>query len=64
MPVGPASTKSNFDLYQMLDRLESMLRLKAESKQLTLHFDRAASVPRFIQTDEGKLRQVLLNSAQ
>jgi PAS domain S-box-containing protein len=60
--AGRASlNEASFDLHQMLDRLENMLRLKTESKLLTLRFDRAAAVPQFIQTDEGKLRQVLLN---
>ena len=60
--AGRASlNEASFDLHQMLDRLETMLRLKVESKLLSLNFDRASSVPKFIQTDEGKLRQVLLN---
>jgi GAF domain-containing protein/DNA-binding response OmpR family regulator len=53
--------EASFDLYRMLTSLEEMLRLKAESKGLTLEFDCADDVPQFITTDESKLRQVLIN---
>lgn len=53
--------KSRFDLYRLLDNLESMLYLKAEEKQLQLIIERAPTVPQYLQTDEGKLRQVLIN---
>ncbi|MDH3997841.1 MAG: transporter substrate-binding domain-containing protein, partial [Desulfuromonadales bacterium] len=51
----------NFDLSHMLDDLESMLSFKADKQHLTLQFDCAPEVPRFIRTDEVKLRQVLIN---
>ncbi len=50
-----------FDLYQILDELELMLSLKAAVKGLQLIFHRAADVPQYVQTDESKLRQVLIN---
>jgi PAS domain S-box-containing protein len=53
--------ETSFNLYQLLNSLEVMLRFKAESKGLELRFDRAANVPQLVQTDEGKLRQVLIN---
>ncbi|HEY9728266.1 MAG TPA: PAS domain S-box protein [Chroococcales cyanobacterium] len=53
--------ENSFDLYRLLDSLEEMLRLKASSKNLTLLFERTPDVPQYVQTDEGKLRQVLLN---
>ena len=49
------------DLYRLLTSLEEMLRLRAHSKGLQLIFDRASEVPQYIYTDEGKLRQVLIN---
>ncbi|NJP10410.1 MAG: CHASE2 domain-containing protein [Leptolyngbyaceae cyanobacterium RU_5_1] len=49
------------DLYQLLDNLQAMLHFKANTKSLTLTCDRAADIPQYITTDEGKLRQVLLN---
>lgn len=53
--------KSNFDLHHLLASLESMLRLKAESKGLQLIVDCASNVPQRVETDEAKLRQVLIN---
>jgi two-component system sensor histidine kinase/response regulator len=50
-----------FDLYQLLNSLEEMFRLKAKSKGLELRFRRTAQVPQLIQADEGKLRQILIN---
>jgi signal transduction histidine kinase/CheY-like chemotaxis protein len=52
---------TNFDLYALLDTLQQMLRLKAESKNLQLRFERSRDVPQFVCTDEAKLRQVLIN---
>jgi light-regulated signal transduction histidine kinase (bacteriophytochrome)/DNA-binding response OmpR family regulator len=60
--AGQLSLKeSNFDLYRLLNLLEEMLELKAESKGLQLVFDLAPDVPQYICTDESKLRQVLIN---
>jgi two-component system sensor histidine kinase/response regulator len=53
--------QSCFDLYRLLNSLEEMFRLKADSKGLELRFNRTAQVPQFIQADEGKLRQILIN---
>ena len=53
--------ESDFDLYQLLDELEIMLKLKAKFKQLQLSFQRDANVPQYIKTDQKKLRQVLIN---
>ncbi|NJL20041.1 MAG: response regulator [Leptolyngbyaceae cyanobacterium SM1_3_5] len=52
---------TSFDLMELLDRLEAMLHLKAESKQLQLQFELGTHLPHFVTADEGKLRQVLLN---
>jgi len=53
--------EKNFDLYRLLDDLEDMFQLKAEEKGLQLIVERHEEVPRFIRTDEIKLRQVLIN---
>ena len=50
-----------FDLYRLLDDLEEMFRLRAESKALTLVFERALDTPQYVRADESKLRQVLIN---
>ncbi|MEM6751674.1 MAG: chemotaxis protein CheB [Cyanobacteria bacterium P01_C01_bin.38] len=52
---------TSFDLYRLLDGIESMLFLKARSKQLQLEFELNPEIPQYIQTDENKLRQVLIN---
>ncbi|MGK7883277.1 MAG: PAS domain S-box protein [Crocosphaera sp.] len=53
--------KTQFDLYRLLDNLESMLNLKAEQKNLQLLFEKTENLPQYIETDESKLRQVLIN---
>ncbi|GAB4372231.1 MAG: hypothetical protein Kow00121_14400 [Elainellaceae cyanobacterium] len=53
--------ESSFDLYALLDTLEGMFRLRAETKGLELVCDRHPTLPRYIYTDERKLRQVLIN---
>ncbi|MBE9167745.1 PAS domain S-box protein [Pleurocapsales cyanobacterium LEGE 06147] len=50
-----------FALQQLLHHLEQMFRLKAQAKGLSLQFHLAANLPRYINSDEGKLRQVLIN---
>jgi len=50
-----------FDLHAMLDGLAEMFRLRAAEKGLRLWCERGPHVPRFVEGDEGKLRQVLMN---
>ena len=52
---------ANFDLLKLLQCLRDMLELKAKSKGLELRFEIGSDVPQSIQTDESKLRQVLIN---
>jgi PAS domain S-box-containing protein len=51
----------SFDLISFLETLKDMLQLKANSKGLELTFDIAPNIPQYVQTDAGKLRQVLTN---
>ena len=53
--------ETDFDLYRLLQSLQEMLQLKADSKGLELSFEQASELPQFVRTDEGKLRQVLIN---
>lgn len=53
--------ENDFDLYRLLNSLEGMLKLKAQSKNLQLIFERTTEVPQYIRSDESKLRQVLIN---
>ena len=50
-----------FDLHALLDELESMFELRAQAKGLALTVTRTPDVPRYIITDENKLRQVFVN---
>jgi len=50
-----------FDLYILLDRLEEMFSLAAIEKDLQFIVDLDPTVPRYVETDENKLRQVLIN---
>ncbi|WP_293330307.1 response regulator [Microcoleus sp. CAWBG58] len=51
----------SFDLYQVLDTLEEMFQIKAETKNLQLRFSVQPNVPQYIKTDEKKLRVCLIN---
>lgn len=54
-------TPTDFDLYFLLDNLTEMFRLRAETKGLQLRLDRASHLPRYVRTDDNKLRQILIN---
>lgn len=56
-----ALDESSFDLYQLLDTLEEMFQIKAETKNLHLKFSVQSQVPQYIKTDEKKLRVCLIN---
>lgn len=53
--------KTSFDLHSLLDSLFEMLQLGAVSKGLELIFEPTAELPQYVQTDQGKLRQILIN---
>lgn len=53
--------ESSFNLRTLITNLENMLRLKAEAKNLDLIVEWENNLPEFVITDEGKLRQVLIN---
>lgn len=52
---------SSFDLHQMLKTVQDMLTMRAQAKNLRLVFEQSPDLPQAIQTDENKLRQVLIN---
>ncbi|NEU78468.1 ATP-binding protein [Nostoc sp. UIC 10630] len=54
-------SETNFDLYGLLDRLQQMFALKAQSRGLKLILERSPTIPQYICADESKLRQVLVN---
>lgn len=49
------------DLPSLLTTVRSMVELKATAKSLELVFAIPDELPRYIETDEGKLRQILIN---
>ena len=53
--------RHSFDLYLLLNTLEDMFRLGAIDKGLEFTVQLDPDVPQFIETDERKLRQVLIN---
>ncbi len=52
---------ADFCLQDLLDDVEMMFRSRAQARQLQFLVERDESVPRYINADEGKLRQVLIN---
>lgn len=52
---------ADFCLHDLLDDLEMMFRSRAQAKQLQLLVEQHDSVPRYVNADEAKLRQVLIN---
>ncbi|WP_181388414.1 YfiR/HmsC family protein [Vibrio albus] len=50
-----------FDLHRMLTELESIFKGRLEEKDMDLWFEKEDSLPRLIHTDQGKLRQILIN---
>ncbi|AFY69063.1 multi-sensor hybrid histidine kinase [Thalassoporum mexicanum PCC 7367] len=53
--------QSKFNLHNLLNNLISMLQWRAREKQLQLEFVCAENVPKYIEADPVKLRQVLIN---
>ncbi len=56
-----ALNESSFNLIHLLDSLEKMFRLRAETKGLELIFEIAPDIPQYVKTDQGKLRSCLIN---
>ncbi|MBE7379793.1 MAG: response regulator [Leptolyngbya sp. SIO1E4] len=53
--------ETRFDLYRVLQTLEDLFRIEADAKGLTLQVMRSPHLPRYLQADVGKLRQILMN---
>lgn len=45
----------------LLDHVVDMFRMQAEAKGLDLHYEVIGRLPRFVRTDEKRLRQILIN---
>ena len=53
--------EGDFDLYQLLDEVHDIFKIKAGKKGIEIIFELESEVPQFVRTDETKLRQVLVN---
>ena len=53
--------EKNFDLRRLLDDIEELFSFKAEDKGLHLLLEVEENLPRYIYSDEVKLRQILIN---
>ncbi|MEP0154001.1 ATP-binding protein [Pseudophaeobacter sp.] len=51
----------DFDLHQCIDETIRLLRTQAEAKGLTLDVERDADLPRYLNGDDHRLRQILNN---
>jgi len=51
----------SFDLLQLTRGLKEMFALKAAEKGIELQFRQHGALPRYVYTDEAKLRQILIN---
>ena len=51
----------HFDLYQLFQRLEAMIRLSSSKKALALEFLISPDIPTYVETDRSKLSQILIN---
>lgn len=56
-----AFNPSNFNLHALLHDMEAMFRIKTDAKNLTLLFEFSDDLPGYIVTDEGKLKQIIIN---
>ncbi len=52
---------NNFDIYRLLDELQDMFQVRSRDQGLQLVFQCSTNVPQYVQTDDVKLRQVLIN---
>lgn len=50
-----------FDLHLLLQTVYEMFEIRSHNKRLSLEFEVASNLPQYVITDEGKLRQVLIN---
>lgn len=52
---------NEINIHDFLDQIVEMFRPQAQAKGITFEHDRAASLPRYVKTDEKRLRQILVN---
>jgi len=52
---------TSVDLFELLDDLSVMFKMRATEKELVFNLESDPNLPRYIMTDLGKLRQILIN---
>ena len=52
---------NTFDLHALLHDVERMFRIRTEARGFRFLVEKVGHIPRWVVTDEGKLRQVLIN---
>jgi CheY-like chemotaxis protein len=52
---------TTFSLRSLLEDLELMFRMRTDSKKLTFALEGLGHIPQYVEGDEGKLRQILIN---
>jgi CheY-like chemotaxis protein/nitrogen-specific signal transduction histidine kinase len=52
---------STFNLHGLVREVAEMMRLKARQKDLHLTLDQSLELPRYIKSDEARMRQILVN---
>ncbi|MCE5266029.1 MAG: PAS domain S-box protein [Deltaproteobacteria bacterium] len=52
---------NTFDLCSLINDIETMFRVRTDAKKLRFLAEQIGEIPRWVVTDEGKLRQVLIN---
>jgi two-component system sensor histidine kinase/response regulator len=50
-----------FDLHELIEDMRIMFKVRTDAKRLDWQVSRAREVPRYVSTDQNKLRQVLIN---
>jgi len=50
-----------FDLQSLIGNIEQIFQLRAVAKKLSFILEEVSQIPRWVKTDDGKLRQVLVN---
>jgi PAS domain S-box-containing protein len=53
--------ESEFNLYELLDDIRMMFAMSAREKKLYFEFEIDNNIPKFLVSDEAKLRQILIN---
>jgi two-component system, sensor histidine kinase and response regulator len=53
--------ETSFNLHHLLDSLQDMMHFRASSKGLQFSVEYSSNLPEVIKTDEGKLRQIIIN---